>query len=62
MTHKENVATLSDCDTSALQPCMHEGKGHRNILIHTVDTDLVVTAISEAINLGGIKMWISFGL
>ena len=62
-------------DTSHLAPCDHEEadtrmiphmadaveKGFRKILLHTVDTDVVVLAVTAAAKLDIWELWVAFG-
>ena len=62
-------------DVSPLAPCSHEeadtriflhavhcaNKGHRRIMIRTVDTDVLVLAISIVARLENTEIWIAFG-
>ena len=64
-----------DQDVSALAPCSHEEadtrillhamdaaeKGYRQIVLRTVDTDVVVLAVSTVVLLENIQLWIAFG-
>ena len=68
---------LSPCqvDLSQLQPCTHEEadnrmmlhmahtyqQGHRKIMIHATDTDVLVLAITAASSLPGCEVWLAFG-
>ena len=77
MTYKSSVKSWpAAMDVSALMPCSHEEadtrlfvhladmyrQGHRNIQIRTVDSDVVVIAISEVCHLEGCELWIAFGV
>ena len=75
-TYGSSVITNNkDIDCSSLQPCTHEEadtrimvhlahasrNGHKRIVIRTVDTDVVVLALSLFPSLTIDKLWISFG-
>ncbi|GFO47368.1 hypothetical protein PoB_007387300 [Plakobranchus ocellatus] len=62
-------------DISSLAPCTHEeantrmllhaldsaNKGHRRITLCTVDTDVLVLAVSTAVCLADTEIWVAFG-
>ena len=62
-------------DVSALAPCSHEEadtrmflhakdaaeKGYRRIMLRTVDTDVVVLAVSTVVSMENTQLWIAFG-
>ena len=62
-------------DVSALAPCSHEEadtrmflhakdaaeKGHRRIMLRTVDTDVVDLAVSTVVSMENTQLWIAFG-
>ena len=62
-------------DVSALPPCSHEEadtrmflhakdaaqKGHRRIMLRTVDTEVVVLAVSTIVLMENTQLWIAFG-
>ena len=74
-THHRDVICTNHQDVSGLAPCTHEEADTRMLLhvehavhcgfnevsIHTVDTDLVVLAISLAQRLDISELWIAFG-
>lgn len=74
-THNTNVLCTGCPDISGLEPCTHEEAdtrillhlehavraGHSKILIRTVDTDVVVLAITSAQRLNILELWIGFG-
>ena len=35
--------------------------GYNKVLIHTVDTDVVVLAVASVQRLSGVELWIAFG-
>ena len=61
-------------DFSALAPCFHEEadtrmflhakdaaeKGHRRIMLRTVDTDVVVLAVSTVVSMENTQLWMAF--
>lgn len=68
---------LTECvNTSILDPCSHEeadtrlllhvadavSKGHKNLMIRTVDTDVVVIALNCFQRLSSVHLWIAFGV
>ena len=77
-TYGEGVLCITPCDTSMLAPCSHEeadtrmflhvsdavNQGFNNILLRTVDTDVLVLAVAvfqQISHLGQIELWIAFG-
>ena len=74
-TKGENVMSLQDCNTSMLSPCNHEEADSRifvhladavhagltKVLIRTVDTDVVVLAVSVVHQVDIEELWIWFG-
>lgn len=74
-TYKENVMSANPCDISSLAPCFHEEadtwlfvhaadavkEGHQRIMIRTVDTDVVILAISIIPTLNVTELWVAFG-
>ena len=62
-------------DVSSLAPCTHEeadtrmflhaidaaNKGHRRLMLRTVDTDVVVLAVSTVVLLDNTELWIAYG-
>ena len=75
-THNASVLCVNREGVQGLAPCSHEEadtrmllhledavrQGHTKISIRTVDTDVVVLAISAAQRLGsGVEVWIAFG-
>ena len=74
-THKADVLTNQQCDMSSLAPCTHEEAGTRlyvhtadaikqglhRIMIRTVDTDVVVLAVSVIPQLDVTELWVAFG-
>lgn len=69
------LCSCVDQDVSALAPCSHEEadtrillhamdaveKGYRQIMLRTVDTDVVVLAVSTVVLLENTQLWIAFG-
>ena len=69
------LCTRVNRDVSALAPCSHEeadtrimlhaidatNKGFRGIMIRTVDTDVLVLAVSNCALLNEAELWIAFG-
>ena len=63
-------------DTTSLAPCLHEGadtrmlvhaadaasRGHKKMIVRTVDTDVVVLAVSVFEQLGIDELWLDFGV
>lgn len=75
-TKADHVLTAHACDDfEGLSPCSHEEAdtrmllhaahaakcGHTKILIRTVDTDVVVLAVSQAQHLNCSEIWVAFG-
>ena len=72
---KDVLCYLSTYTSERLSPCSHEeadtrmmvhvadavDKGHNSIMIHTVDTDVVVLAVAAVHTLGIKELWVSFG-
>lgn len=62
-------------DLTLLAPCNHEeadtriilhaaeavSTGHKRVLIRTVDTDVVVLAVTFALQIGSFELWLGFG-
>ena len=62
-------------DISSLAPCTHEeadtrmllhavdsaNKGYRRIMLRTVDTDVLVLAVSTVVCLKDTEIWVAFG-
>ncbi len=75
-THHVNVICKNQQDTSSLAPCTHEEAdtrmflhledavrdGHNKVSIRTVDTDVVVLAVTSAQRLNLAELWIAFGV
>ena len=75
ITSTENVISSQPTNIESLAPCSQEEadtrillhtadgarKGCKTILIRTVDTDVVVLAVSHANEIGCEQLWISFG-
>ena len=75
-TDGEQVLVCPARDISSLAPCSHEeadtrmfvhaaeatNRGHMKIIIRTVDTDVVVLAISVVHQLGVDELWLDFGV
>ena len=73
---KEVVCNTPSLNTSELSPCDHEeadtrmllhaadvvNNGMQSILIRTVDTDIVVIAVSAVHNLNITCLWVAFGV
>jgi len=71
----EVVSNFSQFDSTSLSPCNQEEAdtriflhvadqircGHKEVMIRTVDTDVVVIAVGLFYQLGANKLWISFG-
>uniref|UniRef100_UPI003590007E uncharacterized protein n=1 Tax=Myxine glutinosa TaxID=7769 RepID=UPI003590007E len=72
----ENVlCTRVNQNVSAMAPCSHEeadtrmfvhamdaaNRGHRRIVLRTVDTDVLVLAVSNAARLENTEIWVAFG-
>ena len=69
------LRTATNQDLSSLAPCSHEEtdthlflhalnamqKGYRKLCVHTVDTDVVVLAISSFHQINAEELWLSFG-
>lgn len=69
------ICNRTHLDVSALAPCTHEeadtrmfvhvqdafNRGHRRMMLRTVDTDVVVLAVSTAAILVSAEIWIAFG-
>lgn len=77
MTHDQNViCTNSSADFPFIMPCNYEeadtrliihacdaaSKGHKKLLIRTVDTCVVVLSVANIAKLGVEEMWIAFGI
>jgi hypothetical protein len=74
-THHVDVLCTNRQDVSSLAPCTHEEadtrmllhledavhQGHNKVSIRTVDTDVVVLAISSAQRLKISELWVAFG-
>ena len=74
-THRSEVLCNQSRDLSRLSPCTHEEadtriilhlegavkEGKMNVSIRTVDTDVVVLAVSSAKRLSNTEVWIAFG-
>lgn len=74
-THHTDVFSINLQDVSGLAPCTHEEadtrmllhldhavrQGHQKVSIRTVDTDVVVLAITSAQRLSISELWIAFG-
>ena len=81
-TRKQNLLSFSPINSSNLEPCNHEEadsrifvhvldaikQGHSKIMIRTVDTDVVILAITaisffaECYNNASLELWIAFGV
>ena len=74
-TQEEEVLSNPPSDVSQLQPCKHEEadsrmllhawnayqQGYRSIVIHAMDTDVVVIAITVSSLMGSCEVWLAFG-
>ena len=74
-TYEDQVLSPCQVDLSQLQPCTHEEddyrmmlhmahtyqQGHRKIMIHATDTDVLVLAITAASGFPGCEVWLAFG-
>ena len=74
-THRTEVLCNQSRDVSGLAPCTHEEadtriildledavkEGNTNVSIRTVDTDVVVLAVTSAQRLINAEVWIAFG-
>ena len=74
-TYKESIMSANLCDKSSLAPCFHEEadtrifvhvadavkEGHQKFSICTVDTDVVILAISFISTLNVNELWVAFG-
>ena len=74
-THNTGVLSTNCQDVSGLSPCTHEEAdthillyledavlhGNSRVSMHTIDTDVVVLAVSSAQLLNISKLWIAFG-
>ncbi len=72
---KDVLSTMADADLSNLSPCSQEEadtllllhafnavqKGSRKLLVRTVDTDVVVLAISKFHEINPDELWMAFG-
>jgi len=70
-----DVLCTLDPDKSSIAPCNHEEadsrimvhvadavmKGFSNIIVHTVDRDVIVLAIAAVQKLGQVNVWVAFG-
>ena len=76
-THLSSVLSTSSTElTAEIQPCNHEESdtrmlihaahatrhGHTKVVLRTVDTDVLVIAISQMSNLGLAEIWLEFGV
>ena len=75
VTHDDEVLSSAPCDLAGLMSCTHEESdtrvsvhatdgaehGKNNILLRTVDTDVVVIGISMAQKIGCDCLWFAFG-
>ena len=75
-TDGTQVLVSPACDSSSLAPCLHEevdtrmfvhaadaaSRGHKKIIIRSVDTDIVVLAVYVVQQLGGDELWLDFGI
>ena len=71
--YKESVMSANSCDKSSLAPCCHKetdtrifmhvavNEGHHKIIIRTVDTDVVIIAVSIISTLNANELWVAFG-
>ena len=69
------LCSLAAADVSSMAPCSHEEadtrlfvhvadalwKGFQKVMVHTVDTDVVVLAIAKFNQIGADKLWLAFG-
>ena len=74
-TKGQSVGTSITIDVSDIQPCSQEEadhrmmlhcahayhQGHRRIMVHATDTDVVVLAVSISIQLSSCEIWVAFG-
>ncbi len=75
-THRTSVLCINRQDVFGLAPCTHEEadthillhledavrQGHNKVSIRTVDTDVVVLAITSAQRLNISQLWVAFGV
>ena len=75
-THHTDVMCLNERDKQGLAPCTHEEAdtrmilhledavqhGHNKVSIRTVDTDVVVLAVTTAQRLNICELWVAFGV
>ena len=75
VTSKENVKMPDDTNVDTLQPCKIEEfdcrfplhlnhavqNGHKNLLVKTVDTDIIIVAIARFKEIGCEKLYIEYG-
>ena len=75
VTNGQSVICIPEMETTQLAPCNHEeadtrlmvhikdamNKGHRQILVRTNDTDVLVLAVAIVQELGDSELWILFG-
>lgn len=69
------ICTVPHLDVSSLAPCTHEeadtrmllhagdaaNRGHRRIMLRTVDTDVLVLAVSSVATFQDTELWVAFG-
>ena len=74
-THRSNVLCIQPRDISCLVPCTHEEadtrillhlddavkEGYTKVSIRTVDTDVLVLAVTAAQRLNIAELWVAFG-
>ena len=75
VTSKENVKKTDDTNVDTLQPCKIEEfdcrfplhlyhavqNGHKNLLVKTVDTDIIIVAIARFKEIGCETLYIEYG-
>ena len=74
-TYEDKVLSPCQVHLSQLQPCTHEEadyrmmlhmvhayqQGHRKIMIHATDTDVLILAITASSDLPGCEVWLALG-
>ena len=74
-TNGNEVLCIPPQDTSGLAPCNHEEvdtlmfvhladaetKGFNKVLLHIVDTDVIVLAVAAAVRINVQELWVAFG-
>ena len=74
-TNGNEVLCIPPQDTNSLAPCNHEEldtrifvhladadtKDFNKVLLHTVDTDVVVLAVAAAARINVQELWVAFG-